>query len=129
MLCWFGIYLGGVITFMIITFGYPHDPISYFPGILFDFVLFPVGLGTAYVSILDLVDRIFSLKFHPYGLAMFLGILSVPMSYATYLIHLKLTLKAQKRKVFLLLLLSLVIFVSANVVACHKIAETPLGLQ
>lgn len=111
---WFGIYLatGGFSAYWIIeTSKPPPDPleIAYFWIPLLAF-FFPAGLACCYGSFSHWIFGIRS-DAHDF-LLVFAGFLA----YATYGVHLALTWKAKTQRKFLLLMLSLALFVSTGYV-------------
>jgi hypothetical protein len=100
---WLGIYFLGVLC---------H------PNAILAFFLFPLGLEDDYESIFRWVSNFFGIG--PIRNISSTLFLLVALAYGTYLIHFILTWNANRRRAFLLLMLSLILIVSGNVVGCHN---------
>jgi hypothetical protein len=88
------------------------------PSAILAFFLFPFGLGDDYGLAFCWVWKNFFAE--PIRDVSFAFFVSLALAYGTYLLHLLLTWRAKNRRIFLYLMLSLVLIVSANVVGCHN---------
>jgi hypothetical protein len=129
---WCRIYVGACLV--LATLGaiyYMENPVEILGTALvraiFSALLLPVGLA------FDLGGNVDKVAEGSTGLVrsllIFVEIGTVPLAYYTYYIHWQLTKNAVTRRTFLLLMLSLVLFVSASLVGCERITDRPLGLQ
>jgi len=104
---WWGIYFLGVILC--------HP--AYIPT----FFLIPFGLEDTYERIFRWAREISGAEpILNFSYLHILWFVTFSLAYGTYLLHFILTWRAEKRRVFLLLMFSLVLIVSANVVGCHN---------
>ena len=100
---WWGIYFLGVFCN---------------PSALLLFFLFPFGIGDDYSLAFLWVWKISGAEpIRDFSLVFFVTLV---FAYGTYLLHFILTWRANNRRVFLFLMLSLVLIVSANVIGCHN---------
>ena len=91
------------------------------------FVMLPIGLALAFG---DLIGACLQGQQHAdAGRVELIALLLVPLAYYVFIKHLRLTLSASSRRVFLLLMLSLVLLITGSLVGCRQEINQPLGLQ
>jgi hypothetical protein len=80
---------------------------------------FPIGLGDVYGYLFAWILGFFSSDYAGNEVSHLIADVCIALAYITYGVHLHLTSKATTRRVFLLLMLSLILIMSANLKGCY----------
>ena len=84
------------------------------------FPFFPVGLGAVYSWVVVWICNLITSNRSDIAVQNWVELPMLGVAYVTYAVHLVLTSRAKTMRVFLLLMFSLVLLVSANLVGCAK---------
>ncbi|HUB67464.1 MAG TPA: hypothetical protein VL981_08275 [Candidatus Methylacidiphilales bacterium] len=116
--CWWQIYIGGCFFFPI--FIGAVQSVILIPLVI---IMLPIGLAFDFGGHFD--DLFGQGKLS----AVILELLTVPVAYFIFWLHLRLTSKVKTRREFRLLMLSLILLICASMIGCVRMVDRPIGLQ
>jgi hypothetical protein len=90
--------------------------------------LLPFGLASDFCNLLDHIFLYIDPHFGN-GTKQILEFLTLPASFIIFLVHYELTSKAENRRTFMLLMVSLILLICGSLIGCVHQASQPIGMQ